>query len=203
MNNNKVLFTTKYGSHLYGTNTPTSDEDYKHVVLPNLDDLLLGHRVQNEVHKTNNKSHTRNTAEDVDNETIPLQVFARDFLGGQTYALELVYAVDYTHAGQTIFDTTFWNFCHELRDGFLTSNMTALIGYAVNQASLYSLKGERLNALRSVKKVFDALLQKYDGAERVDVHQEQVEELLLPLTKEFPKYVQLTEYATDSKGQVT
>lgn len=99
-----TLFKTRYGSWLYGTNTPTSDLDYKHIVLPYLDDLLVGKRVKNEVEKTNTEKNTRNSAEDVDNEYIPLQVFAHDFLGGQTYALELAFAVDFFEAYQVTFD---------------------------------------------------------------------------------------------------
>ena len=36
------LFTCQYGSRLYGTQTPTSDLDLKHVFLPALNDLLVG-----------------------------------------------------------------------------------------------------------------------------------------------------------------
>ena len=35
----------KFGSHLYGTNMPTSDLDYKSVYVPEGDDILL-QRVQ-------------------------------------------------------------------------------------------------------------------------------------------------------------
>ena len=36
------LLRTVYGSHLYGTSTPSSDFDYKVVYLPPLEDVLLG-----------------------------------------------------------------------------------------------------------------------------------------------------------------
>src|ERR1035438_5626454 len=126
------LFTTQYGSKLYGTNTPSSDVDLKHVILPNLNDLLVGKKVQNIVKKTNTEKNTRNSSEDVDEEFIPVQVFAHDFLDGQTYALELAYAVEFTEAGQILHDPLFRGFCRELRNQFLTSNMSALIGYSVN-----------------------------------------------------------------------
>lgn len=31
----------KFGSHLYGLNTPTSDVDYKGIFMPTLEELLL------------------------------------------------------------------------------------------------------------------------------------------------------------------
>lgn len=149
-----VLFSTLYGSHLYGTNTPTSDLDYKEIVLPSLDDLLFGRGVSNKVQKTNNKSHTRNTADDVDREQVPIQVFIRDFVEGQTYALELAFSVDKTHAGQVVSDE-FGDRFHELVKGlrteFLTSNVKAMMGYVFNQANIYSFKGERLNCAREFR----------------------------------------------------
>lgn len=150
------LFTTRFGSNLYGTQTPTSDIDLKHIVLPSLDDLLLGKAVKNVVKKTNKEMFRKNSAEDVDAEFVPLQVFALDFFNGQTYALELAFSVDGTDAHQEIHNASIVTFCHALRENFLTSDVTALVGYAVNQASLYSDKGERLNALHAAKKLFSA-----------------------------------------------
>ena len=113
--------------------------------MPDLDEILIGKSIENKVKKTNNIAFTKNSSEDVDEEYIPVQVFAKHFLDGQSYALELAYAVEYTAADQIIHDPLFLGFCRELRNQFLTSNISALTGYAVNQASLYSFKGERVN----------------------------------------------------------
>lgn len=187
----KKLFTCLYGSSLYGTQTPTSDLDIKHIVLPSLGSLLVGRKPENEVHKTNNEKNTRNSAADVDEELIPIQVFARDFFKGQTYALELAFALDGTHAQQRIFDTRgpvvrgfnsltqvpvsdrayvfktpmIVDFINELRTSFLTSNIKAMMGYVVNQANMYSLKGERLNLLNELKALFDKMLDYWNVAE--------------------------------------
>ena len=196
----KKLFTTEYGSKLYGTNTPTSDRDLKHVVLPSLNDLLLSKRIQNEVEKTNKKEFTKNCVEDVDEEFIPVQVFARDFLGGQTYALELAYAIEYKEAGQIVYDPKFIGFCRELRSMFLTSNMSALMGYSVNQASLYSFKGERLNAVRAAKDLFVRMDNTYPvNAKPLDCV-EIFEEAAKKIVEKFPKYFEVTTYAVDHNG---
>ena len=42
-----TLFTVPFGSHLYGTNGPTSDIDVKAVCLPALEDLLLNKKLTN------------------------------------------------------------------------------------------------------------------------------------------------------------
>jgi hypothetical protein len=186
----KKLFSCQYGSRLYGTQTPTSDVDWKHIVLPDINDLLLCKKIENKVKKTNTLANTRNGADDVDEEFIPLQVFARHFVEGQTYAIELAFAIDGYHAEQKIYDprgqvTTyipfrgegspmvairdavfeetdyetplFIDFVHELRTKFLTSNIKAMMGYVVNQASLYSFKGERLNATRELSQLINSL----------------------------------------------
>lgn len=96
------LFSVMFGSRLYGTQTPTSDVDWKHIVLPSLDHLLLGRGVDNKVKKTNNVKNVRNGADDVDEEFIPIQVFAKHFMEGQTYAIELAFAIEGNHASQQL-----------------------------------------------------------------------------------------------------
>lgn len=189
------LFSCLYGSRLYGTQTPTSDLDVKHVVLPDIDHLLLGKQAANKVKKTNTVKNTRNSADDVDEEYIPIQVFAYHFYEGQTYALELAYAVEDEHAEQTFYTPAglpingdmvradnarkphrlseadrlpagmFLTFVLELREKFLTSNIKAMMGYAVNQASLYSFKGERLNV---AKELYATLLSHFTDPDAGD-----------------------------------
>jgi hypothetical protein len=230
------LFTTLYGSKLYGTSTPTSDRDVKHIVLWDLDDLLLGKKLEAKVKKTNNAKNTRNSADDVDEEFIPLQTFARHFVEGQTYAIELAFAIDGHHAEQEIFDPRgkvvtslasgrtlvavydrnfectdyevpyFVEFVHELRTKFLTSNIKAMMGYVVNQASLYSFKGERLNATRELTEIFNYIKHdlKHEGA--VIAGNKQIEELttndifaeyeskFTQLAFKYPKYFRIDQY---------
>jgi hypothetical protein len=186
-----------YGSKLYGTSLPTSDIDFKHVVLPDINDLLLGKSVQNRSVKTNNKDGVKNSSEDVDCDFIPIQVFARHFLDGQSYALELAFAIDGIDAGQEIFDSKFVEFVHELRDNFLTSNMTALIGYAVNQANIYSNKGERLNILYETETLYNS----FDLDSCPDKHQDFFV-LAEELQTKYPKYFRLTEYAVNKTGMM-
>lgn len=206
-----VLYSTLYGSHLYGTNTPTSDLDIKRIVLPTIDDLLLCKQVSNKVKKTNTVKHTKNSAEDVDQEDIPLQVFIRDFAEGQTYALEIAFSIDGSHARQQFqvgfgtfvlppdraFEHPLYQLLIELRTQFLTSNVKAMMGYVFNQANLYSFKGERLNCARE----FEFLLASIDEYYKDDKltlggaldapkwHHE-----LKRLEHKYPKYIRLAEY---------
>jgi hypothetical protein len=139
-------------------------------VLPPLDDLLLCRRIENKVEKTNTAKNTKNSVDDIDQEDIPLQVFIRDFVEGQTYAIELAFSIDGTHARQQIFPVgngneghEHWSsgepnymfsvLVHKLRTRFLTSNVKAMMGYVFNQANIYSFKGERLNCAREFREL--------------------------------------------------
>lgn len=224
------LFSCLFGSGLYGTRTPTSDLDVKHVCLPDLNDLLLGKKVTNVVKKTNTAQNTKNSVDDVDEEFIPLQVFARDFMMGQTYALELAFAVDFNAAEQTFYsrngaklpgrveavrdyqfeetdyeEVEFIGFVKELRKRFLTSNIKAMMGYVVNQASLYSFKGERLNASRDFMKMLQSALilgetDQKSLAEILEIQEGQnFKETGLAwdaveMEKKYPKYFKVSEY---------
>ena len=192
------LFKCEYGSRLYGTNTPTSDLDIKIVYLPELNDLLLGNRVGNNCKKTNTQENTKNTSEDIDIEFIPLQSFANDFFSGQTYALELAYAIDYTEANQEIFNPLFVKFCHELRENFLTSNIEAMMGYSVSQANLYSDKGKRLNALNEVLEVINQFPQDI----RMEYLASDLKDKIAPVIEKYPEYVAITEYAINNEGDL-
>lgn len=219
----RKLFTCLFGSGLYGTRTPTSDLDVKHVCLPDLDDLLLGKKVTNKVKKTNTAHNTKNSVDDVDEEFIPLQVFAKDFMMGQTYALELAFAVECTGAEQTFYDQAenkyspqdvaahfndnlvyipFIEFTQELREKFLTSNIKAMMGYVVNQASLYSFKGERLNVSREFKDILEGLACHPSNMNSTTLgyafaqenHQSRFAQKIHELAHKYPKYFKITEY---------
>lgn len=152
MNTIKTLYKTKYGSHLYGTSTPASDVDYKSIVLPSLNTLLLNRRLSNKSHSSG--GNCKNTAYDIDHEIINLQTFAKAFIDGQTYALELAFSVlSSAHTEKEIYDDRFVVFVTELVNMYLTNNIKALVGYAVNQANMYSLKGSR----------YESVLQLYEA----------------------------------------
>src|SRR5664279_214291 len=93
-----VLYQVTYGSKLYGTSTPTSDTDLKSVYLPAIDDLLLGKKLvatKTRVDEHGVKVPDKDSMPDrgVENEYIPFQTFVRDFVRGQTYAVEIAWAV--------------------------------------------------------------------------------------------------------------
>jgi len=148
-----TLFTILTGSHLYGNATATSDFDYKAVCLPSLDDLLLNVKVTNRKEKPEGVGQgERMAAGETETEYLPLQVFFNDFFDGQTYALEVAFAAkqnlikfnDELPKGRVIQVKLIMN---DLVDGFLTSNVKKMVGYAVSQSKLYGLKTQRYTSL--------------------------------------------------------
>ncbi len=150
LQNRTVVYKTLFGSKLYGTDTPTSDLDWKEIYLPSIDNMLIGKRISNIVDNTKKSTEKRrNTADDVDYEYIPVQQFAIDFVNGQTYALEIAFSVlnKNDHASQTHFTDWFYDFVSELSANFLTNNIKKMSGYAYNQAQIYGIKGSRLSTV--------------------------------------------------------
>ena len=152
-----VLFTTPSGSRLYGTDGPNSDYDYKSVFLPSLDSLLLNKRQQNVKQKPEGKkAGDKMLAGETEQEFLPFHVFVDDFYGGQTYAVETAFAVlqgKYTPADDQPGhqDPRVW--VEELVQNFLTSNVKAMVGYAVGQSKLYGMKTERYASMKEAARL--------------------------------------------------
>lgn len=151
----RELFTCQYGSHLYGTNTPTSDVDNKVVYLPGLDDVLLGKK--QEIFKVRVDAaggpvpdHAQMPDGGVETEYIPFQRFCRDFLNGQTYALEVAFATVAKEQHPTWVD--------DLVLQFLTCNVSSMVGFAMKQTFDYVHRGVRLQKAKALLVVVDQLL---------------------------------------------
>ena len=80
-------------------------------------------------------------------EYVPVHTFVRDFVKGQTYALELAFCPELRNA-----DRAFRDLVMLLREYCLTRNVKSMVGYCKGQAMKYSVKGDRLNAVKDVQK---------------------------------------------------
>lgn len=151
------LATVPYGSRLYGTFDEKSDWDWKHIVLPDFEDMLIGAPVKN-VFYCSSSDKVKNTSDDTDTEIIPIHTLCKDFFAGQTYAIEVVFGILQRSkiAGLVVYDDRIINIAESLVDRFLTANIQAMVGYAYHQSQLYSDKGDRLAKLHE----FHALIGK-------------------------------------------
>lgn len=143
-----ILFRCKYGSHLYGTDTPTSDVDYKGVFLPTRRQAFLG-KIPRSWGPGTGRAKTageKNQPGDVDDEFYSLQEFVKLALEGQTVAIDML------HADESMWETAHyvWNELVDNRHRFYTKNLKAFVGYARRQAAKYGIKGSRLATARAV-----------------------------------------------------
>lgn len=156
-----ALFQVPFGSHLYGTSTPTSDLDAKVVCLPSFEDMIMLRRIENRVVKPDGYVEgEKMKAGEAEYEFIPLQIFLDHFYEGQTYALEIANAVindmhvtleyEYGELGVTGDSLFIKSWMQTLVDRFLTRDVKKMVGYARSQSQLYGLKTERYNTLLQI-----------------------------------------------------
>lgn len=168
-----LLIAITYGSRLYGTNTPTSDYDFKAVSLPTYKDLLLSKELKVERYRFDvygNKVPDSCTMPDngYEAEHTPVQKFVHDYLGGQAYAIEIVYAAlgggfHEEHVTDKNRDNVpkFIHLCYILASSFKHKNLHGMVGFAVKQTFDYVRRGERLLAAQDVMAAINALEFKY------------------------------------------
>jgi len=137
----------QFGSHIYGTNTPSSDLDFKAIYIPPAQDILLQRVKETRVESTKELKTARNQAGDVDTETFSLQQYLKLLLEGQTVAVDMLFTPERFWIGQPMSQ---WAEIQGNRGQFLHKGYSAFAGYCRQQANKYGIKGSRVNAVRSV-----------------------------------------------------
>lgn len=143
-----VIFKCMSGSYLYGTNSETSDKDYKGVFIPNLDDLILAKAPKHYTSSTGSKND-KNTSDDIDETYYSLHYFLELAAKGDTNAIDMLFA--YTNKEAVIETSDVWNELIENMDKILTRNVKAYLGYCKGQCIKYSVKGEKLNNFKKFR----------------------------------------------------
>lgn len=142
-----LLVRMRFGSWLYGTATEQSDQDYKGVFLPTLENLLLGTTPKCLRESTKTNSTVKNSPSDVDSETYSLHYFLDLAYKGETVALDMLHAPE---SACMMRWHPVWADLVAYRSRFYTKNLRALVGYARRQAAKYGIKASRLAAAKGV-----------------------------------------------------
>lgn len=175
-----------FGSHLYGTNTPTSDLDYKSVFVPFSRDILL-QRVSNSVQigGRNKLAGERNTQDDIDNEAYSLQRYLQLLSEGQTVAIDMLFAPN------PIETTPLWEYIKFSKDKLLTKKSASFVGYCRTQANKYGIKGSRVAAAKTAMEMFEKFVLKNGPAVKVGdffgTDNETFDDYTYTITKETPQ----------------
>ena len=144
----RLVFVTKYGSQLYGTNGPASDVDIRGVFLPTREDLLLARAPQHYVFKPEVGEHS---PEHIDETYLSLHYFLQLLTQGETNALDMFFS--YTNPDAIIRVTTDYQELIDNRDKLITKNVAKYLGYCKSQAIKYSLKGDRIQNMEALREI--------------------------------------------------
>lgn len=71
MSKHDLVLKMEFGSHVYGTNVPTSDHDFKGIGIPDGRDIIM-QRAFKSINMSTGDDKSRNTAEDID-----FEIFSR------------------------------------------------------------------------------------------------------------------------------
>ena len=169
----RTIVRIKFGSHLYGTATPSSDVDYKSVHIPDARDILL-QRAKGSISNARPKqSGEKNYAGEVDEESYSLHRFLQLASEGQTVALDVLFAPDFSMVGPTQPE---WNHILANRHRLLTKKSAAFLGYCRQQANKYGIKGSRVSAARGALTVISNILVRHPPSAKLGLFEDKVRE---------------------------
>jgi hypothetical protein len=161
-----MIVEMRFGSHLYGTATPTSDLDVKAVYLPPARDILL-QRVRPTVSESREKAPgERNRPEDVDRETYSLQRYLGLLAEGQTVAIDMLFAPD----GAMLREPhSLWREIQGHSHRLIGRQAASFVSYCRQQANKYGIKGSRVAAARKVLDLLSEAEARLGATVKLDV----------------------------------
>lgn len=142
----RTILRIQFGSHLYGTSTPASDQDFKSIFVPDARSILL-QRAKGTMSTHRPKGlGEKNSAGEVDEESFSLQRYLGLIAEGQTVALDVLFS---PASAQLEPCGTEWLEILANRHRLVSRKSAAFVGYCRQQAQKYGIKGSRVAAARS------------------------------------------------------
>jgi predicted nucleotidyltransferase len=157
-----ILFKCQFGSHLYGTDTPESDLDFKGIYKADIRDILLNRCEDTIIQDIKVSKTVKNTSEDQDCEFKELRYFLKEASEGQTYALDMLFSP------YSIITSSAWAEIQANRLKLISKKCKPILGYIHQQCAKYAVKGSRLDALEEVMKWAKSFDQETKIADIVD-----------------------------------
>ena len=184
--NCKVVYVTKYGSKLYGTDNPNSDTDYKGIFIPNRDDVLLKRDLEH-FNFNSNDDNTKNSKDDIDLQLFSVYKFFNLLKKGETGAMDILFSM-FREDTQVHNDKEFTAIMMENYKKFYNRNLHSFVGYCVGQSKVYNVRGERFNELHLFVKKFNTLV-KEQGSEKLETMFPLIDEMFEEYAYKYIKYV--------------
>jgi hypothetical protein len=163
----KNIVRVQFGSHLYGTNTPLSDLDYKSVHIPSCSDIVMQTVADSYKQPARRKVEgEHNNPDDVDDESFALHRFFELCVKGETLALDMLFAPEESRLKSSPIWTEIVNNRHRL----ISKRSSAFVGYCRTQANKYGIKGSRVKEAQVAYEFFSALEREYGTTSKVGDH---------------------------------
>ncbi len=143
----REIIRMRAGSHVYGTNVPESDEDFKGIFIPSGDTILLQKAKENVTQSTKEDLLGRNQAGDQDVELFAYHQYLKLLLQGQTVALDMLFTPEEHYMTKPEPE---WYAIQANKRLFLSRGVRAFVGYCRSQARKYTLKLERYKATSDI-----------------------------------------------------
>lgn len=146
MNPAKTLIRIMHGSHLYGTNTASSDTDIKGVHLPAGEDIVLMRPEHVIDQRIKLSEGLKNTSIDTDDQSYSLQKFLAMLVNGDTVASEIIFAPE----ASIIEMDPVWPAIREHAKMALNRRCEGYVSYCQRQAAKYGVKGGRMSTIEAL-----------------------------------------------------
>jgi hypothetical protein len=155
----------QHGSHLYGTNTPASDLDFKGVHIPSGMAIIL-QRAENVIdRKTKLSASIKNSSEDTDDQSYSLQKFFGMIAVGDTVATEILFAPD---AAIVTADSD-WAEIQSIGRSLVNRQCRGFVGYCRRQAAKYGIKGSRMAACEDIVSLLTDAMMEHGTTAKLEV----------------------------------
>lgn len=171
----RTIVSIKFGSHLYGTATPASDLDLKAVHVPSARDIVLQRAKGSITQHRQKPEREKNLPGEIDSESYSLQRFLGLAAEGQTVALDVLFAPEWS---MTEPPAPEWLEVMANRSRLLTRKSAAFVGYCRQQANKYGIKGSRVAASRAALTLLADLEAQHGTTAKLKDFAPQVEALL-------------------------
>ena len=162
----ELIVEIRFGSHLYGTDTPESDVDVKGVYLPEARNILLQRITPSVTVGREKDTGERNRPGDVDREYYSLHRYLGLLAAGQTVAIDMLFAPE---TAMTKPPSPVWRDIQANAHRFVSRRASAFVRYCRQQANKYGIKGSRLAAARSALALIRTAEEEHGTAARLSV----------------------------------
>ena len=148
----------QFGSHVYGTNLPTSDIDYKAVYIPTRKQIILNQIVPVINETTKEDLTKKSTKDDIECETFAFCKFIKLLMESQTVPVGMLFVPEKWYVTTPTAD---WTNILENKSKLLSSGVSSFVGYCRTQANKYGIKGSRVAASKNIVDLLTELMLQY------------------------------------------